>query len=142
MQTLLSPKMERSEWIIEEEIIRASVGDVFRSITNAKIIDEWGGGPARLQPKPGGRWFFWDGEMFGMVKEVDYPKKFVFTLREAHWDMNYADSVVEIKVSDTGKGTLLSLKHSQLPNRRIRETHREGWCEYYIGPIKAYLENR
>lgn len=126
----------------ESEFIRAPITSIFRAITSATLLDEWGAGPARFQAKPGGRYFFWDGEMEGMIVEIMPPVRVVFTLREREWKPDWRDSIVAINLTDEREGTRLTLQHSGFPDRRILDRHREGWCEYYIGPLKAFCEER
>jgi uncharacterized protein YndB with AHSA1/START domain len=128
--------------IIHTEHIRAPVGEVFRAMTVARIIDEWGGGPARIQAKVGGKISLWDGEMSGIIRECNYPVKLVYTLREASWEESMLDSIVTWELKETVRGTQISLRHTGLPTRKIRETHNEGWGDYFLGPLKAYLERK
>lgn len=128
--------------IEESEFIRAPVLAVFRAITTAALLDEWGAGPARFQAKAGGRFFLWDGDMEGMVVEIQAPSRLVFTLRERGWKEEWRDSLVQFTLTEERGGTRITLRHSGFADRRILERHREGWGEYYIGPLKAFCEER
>lgn len=130
----------RIEDIRYELTIKASPAAVFDALVDARVIDEWGGGPARVQARPNGRYSLWDGEMFGTVKEIEYPRRLVHTLREEQWDEAYFDSLVTWTLEETERGTLLTLNHSGLPTRKIREIHNDGWGEYFLGPLKVHLE--
>jgi len=122
--------------------IRAPISEVFHAITVARMVDEWGGGPARIQAKVNGKYSLWDGEMHGTIKEIEFPRKLIHTFRELRWEDNYLDSLVTWQFREISRGTELSLCHTGLPTRKIRESHNEGWGEYYLGPLKAYLEYR
>ncbi len=135
-------KYAKIEDILIVESIRSSLVDVFRAMTVSKVIDDWGGGPARVQPRVNGKYSLWDGEMSGLIKEIDFPHRLSYTLREASWDSSQLDSLVAWELEEGPRGTRLTLRHSGLPTRRIREIHNEGWGEYYLGPLKAYLEKR
>ena len=144
MSVILRPVMEESrrgdiEYSVE---IRATIGDVFRALTVSRIIDEWGGGPARVQAKVNGRYSLWDGEMHGVIKEVEFPRRLVHTLREASWEDNWLDSLVSWRLDEIQGRTRLSLLHAGLPSRRLCELHEDGWGEYFLGPLKAWLERR
>ncbi len=143
MNTLLiSLKKPIKEDILEErEWIHAPVDWVFKAITNSEWIDEWGGGPSKFNLKPGGNYFLWDGEIYGSVIESHKPTKIIFTLRERIWKKEYKDSIVIIELSEERGGTRFILRHSNFPDKKIQKKHEDGWGEYYIGPIKAYLEN-
>ncbi|MBE7440368.1 MAG: SRPBCC domain-containing protein [Spirochaetales bacterium] len=135
-----SATMNEIEDIVITQTIRSPMVEVFRAITTGRIIDEWGGGPARVQARSGGKISLWDGEMHGTIKEYDFPRRLVFTLREISWDEHAHDSLVSWEFRETDRGTLITLLHSGLPTRKIREQHSDGWGEYFLGPMKAYLE--
>ena len=136
-----SKRVEVEKLCIEEHI-RAPIAEVFRAMTVPRIVDDWGGGPARIQDRTNGRYSLWDGEMSGVIREIEFPRRLVYTLRELSWDADCPDSLVSWELTETDRGTRLELVHSGLPTRRIREAHREGWGDYYLGPLKAYLEKR
>lgn len=127
--------------IVQSELIRATIEDVFNAMTVARIVDEWGGGPARIQAKVNGKYSLWDGEMHGTIKEIEFPRILVYTMREERWDPSYPDSLVQWTLEEAPRGTILNLHHSGLPARKIREIHNDGWSEYFLGPLKAYLES-
>ena len=124
------------------QTVRSPIGEAFRAMTTPRIVDEWGGGPARIQARVNGRWSLWDGDMFGVIKEVDYPRRMVHTLRELEWEDQYLDSLVYWELQEAEYGTRITLTHTGLPTRKIREQHHDGWYEYFLGPLKAYLEYR
>ena len=138
--TLYSKSTHVIQEIYHEVTIRAAREEVFLALTKAALIDEWGGGPARVQAKRNGVYSLWDGEMHGIIKEYNPPALLVHSLREASWDEGCLDSLVTYELEEVSRGTLLKLSHSGLPTRKIRELHNEGWCEYFLGPLKAYLE--
>ncbi len=138
--TLYARPTERIEDIHHSITIRASINQVFDALTISRILDDWGGGPARIQAKCNGRYSLWDGDMHGMIKEIEYPRRLVHTFREERWDESCLDSLVTWTLEETPRGTLLSLHHTGLPTRKIREIHNEGWGEYFLGPLKVHLE--
>ena len=139
--SLLKPRAEIRE-IYHELSFKASLAEVFEALTNASQIDEWGGGPARVQARTNGRYSLWDGEMYGIIKEIEYPTRLVHSLRESNWSSECLDSIVTWELEETERGgTLLKLTHTGLPNRKICEVHNEGWGEYFLGPLKVYLDN-
>ncbi len=133
-------KYTQTEDIMISQHVRCPIGDVFRAMTVARIVDEWGGGPSRVQAKTNGKFSLWDGEMFGVIKEIEFPRRLVYTLRELSWDPAWHDSLVTWTLREDQLGTELTLHHAGLPSRRIREIHRDGWGDYFLGPMKAFLE--
>ncbi len=138
--TLYATTTERIEDIEHEITIRASINQVFDALTISRILDDWGGGPARVQAKSNGRYSLWDGDMHGMIKEIEFPRRLVHTFREESWDESFLDSLVTWTLEENSRGTLLRLHHTGLPTRKIREIHNEGWGEYFLGPLKVHLE--
>lgn len=128
--------------IEETEYIKAPIREVFRALTDTRVIDEWGGGPSRVQARINGRYSLWDGEMYGTIREIVPSRRLVYTLREEHWDSTMLDSLVTWILMETDRGVELSLRHTGLPTKKIRDIHEDGWGDYFIGPLKAYLENR
>lgn len=128
--------------IVITENVRSQIAEVFRAMTTARIVDDWGGGPARIQARINGKYSLWDGDMHGIIKEIEFPRRLIYTLREGSWDESCFDSLVSWELSESPYGTRLHLQHSGLPTRKIREFHNEGWGDYYLGPLKAYLERR
>ena len=120
--------------------VRASIVDAFEALTVPAIMDEWGGGPARVQARPNGRYSLWDGDVVGTVKEVEYPRLIVHSFREISWDDAYLDSIVTWSLEETERGTRITLQHTGLPTRRLREIHDEMWAESFLGPLKVHLE--
>ena len=100
-------KNENLPEIQYSEVIRAPRTEVFKAMTTARILDEWGAGPARFQAKPGGKWSLWDGIMHGVVKEIHASDRIVFTLREIHWHERELDSLVTIELADCSRLPML-----------------------------------
>ncbi|MCS7205350.1 MAG: SRPBCC domain-containing protein [Leptospiraceae bacterium] len=139
---LISYEEEKNEDIIKEnEWIHAPREWVFKGITDSEYINEWGGGPSKFHLKAGGKYHLWDGEIYGLVLDFVENEKIVMTLREKDWKPDWKDSIVVIELSDERSGTRLKLSHSQFPDKKIKKKHEYGWGEYYLGPLKAYLEN-
>jgi hypothetical protein len=47
----------------------------------------------------------------------------------------------ELSAALGDKGTLVHLTHSQFPNAEERDGHDEGWDDYFLGPMKEWVEN-
>ena len=132
----------RVEDIDLTQSIRKPIADVFRAMTVPKLVDEWGGGPARIQARVNGKYSLWDGEMYGLIKEIEFPRRLVYTMRESSWDPSQLDSLVSWDFRESVWGTELTLHHTGLPTRKIREIHNDGWGDYFLGPLKAYMERK
>ena len=121
--------------------IRSPLARVFEGISKSAVIDEWGGGPSRVQAKVHGVISFWDDEMFGNVREIEAPFHLVHTLRHVEWGEKCVDSLVIWSLKEDPNGTLLQMLHKDLPGRKLCEVQEELWTASFLGPLKAYLEN-
>ncbi len=76
----------------------------------------------------------------GVYREIERPRRLVYTWRWESWKETSPDSLVTIEFSARGRGSLLTLTHSELPPDRV-EGHRFGWTscldslDDYIGSL-------
>ncbi|MDQ2944257.1 MAG: SRPBCC domain-containing protein [Candidatus Dormibacteraeota bacterium] len=117
-----------------EQRIAASPTTIFAYLIDPKKFVQWMGVGAQLDPRPGGAFRIdADGEhiAIGEYREVDAPHRLVMTWGwEANGSVPPGSSLVEITLTPEGAGTLLRLRHTNLPTDQERETHRLGWGLY------------
>ena len=141
LRTVGKTSIERELCIDCKLSIRAPLEKVFEGISRNAIIDEWGGGPSRVQPRVHGLISFWDEEMYGNIREIEAPFRLVHTLRHIEWGEKCAESLVIWNLKECDRGTLLHISHRDLPNHKSCELQEELWASSFLGPLKAYLEN-
>ena len=124
---------------------KAPIEKVFQAWTDPKILTQWVG-PKEVQTtaaevdlKVGGKYQFTlklpDGNIsnhYGEYREIDPPKKLVFTgvLDGQGCEGSagvYAETVVTIELKDMGGSTRLTLTHDLLPTEDSRDSHAFGW---------------
>jgi len=97
---------------------------------------------ARLDPRPGGAFRIdVDGEHFaaGEYREVEPPRRLVMSWGwEGGGEVAPGSTTVEITLTPDGDGTLLRLRHRDLPNEVQRASHRKGWT-LYAGRLAAVV---
>jgi len=74
-----------------------------------------------------------DGEhvAIGQYKLVEPPRRIVFSWGwEGDAEVAPGSTTVEITLTPDGSGTLLRLRHSDLPNEQQQAIHQEGWRMY------------
>jgi uncharacterized protein YndB with AHSA1/START domain len=105
--------------------------DVFRYLTEAARYVRWQGIKAELDPRPGGVFRVWMDEntvVRGTFIELEPPYRVVFTWG---WEGNErvppGSTTVEVILEPDGDGTILSLRHSGLPDEESAAMHEEGW---------------
>jgi activator of HSP90 ATPase len=120
-------------------VIKAPADRVWAALTDPKMIERWGAGPADMAAEPDCTFSLWGGDIFGTVIEVDLPRSMVQEWYGGNWD---APSIARFTLSaDPSGGTLLELENTGVPDEDAPDIE-GGWDDYYLGPIKALLEGR
>jgi uncharacterized protein YndB with AHSA1/START domain len=141
---MTNPKL-RPETIIQlQRTFPAPREKVFRAWTEPEILKKWWGPKGVSTPvveidlRVGGKYRFGmqlpDEEIFyvsGVYREVQPPEKLVFTWRWERADMDFGESQVTIEFHEHGKGTEVTLSHENIPHAGARESHRQGWAEFF-----------
>ncbi len=105
--------------------------DVFPFLIDPEKYVQWQGVKAELDPRPGGVFRVWVDDRWiasGTYVVVDSPKRVVVTWG---WEGNDVlppgTSTVEMSLEPDGDGTMLTLRHSGLPDADAADSHEEGW---------------
>jgi uncharacterized protein YndB with AHSA1/START domain len=111
---------------------------VFRAWTSAEELKRWHAPVSHTTPlvemdlRVGGKYRITmrapDGaehSAVGVYREIDPPKKLVFTWSWEGGDMN--DTLVTIEFLERGSATELVLTHELFPNDTVRANHEAGW---------------
>lgn len=124
--------------------IAAAPATVFSYLVEPSKFAAWMGVGAELDPRPGGRVRIdVDGEHIavGEFVEVEPPHRVVMTWG---WENNDAvppgSTTVEISLTPDGDGTVLHLRHRELPSDEQRQSHHAGWI-LYVGKLAAILNS-
>jgi len=132
---------------IEKNIkIAAPIEKVWEALTDPTAIRGWMGEDSTVEVdlKVGGRYRLFEGDTTGAFTRIEKPNTLEYSWRQGEWDKAWLDSLVcwELSAAPGGKGTLVHLTHSQFPNTEERDGHNEGWDNYFLGPMKAWLEGK
>lgn len=108
--------------------------EVFLYLTEPERYVMWQGIKAELDPRPGGVYRVWmDAETVasGEFVEVDAARRVVFTWGwEGDQGVPPGSTTVELTLEADGDGTVLSLRHSGLPDGEAAALHEEGWRHF------------
>ena len=110
--------------------------EAFELLTDSKKIKAWSGQAGKVEPKIGGKVKVFGDWASGKVLEYKLGKSLSYTWVVGDWEK---PSVVKYKLTKTKTGTKVDLIHSDLPSDKEVKDHRDGWDEYFFGPMKAYL---
>ena len=117
--------------------IDADLDQVWEALTDAKVIDDWGGGPAKMKPEVGFEFEVWGGDIFGKNLEVRPKSRLV---QEWWGDADWAKpSTATFNLTADDEVTTVELIHEGVPEAEVLD-FAAGWRDYYLGPMKEYLE--
>ena len=95
------------------------------------------GATAYIDPRVGGRHSSWDGYIHGATLELLPGSKIVQSWRTATFPEG-VDSRLEVHLSIAGGATRLTLVHSAIPDKHLKEVER-GWQEFYFKRMTDYF---
>ena len=114
--------------------LNAPPEEVFPYLTEPERYIRWQGVKAELDPRPGGVYRVWmDANMVasGTYVEIEPARRVVFTWG---WEGNErvppGSTTVELTLEADGDGTVLSLRHTGLPNGEAAAMHEDGWRHF------------
>lgn len=115
--------------------IKTDIKKVFRALTDPIEIEQWSGSEAIMENFEGGSFSLWGGSILGINKEIS-ENEIHQLWKESTWN-DYSN--VEFHLGEEEGQTILKLEHSNIPNSSIEDIDK-GWDEYYLKPLKLYLE--
>ena len=116
--------------------IMAPVEFVWKSFVDPHEIDAWGGGPAIMDDNEGTAFSLWGGDIHGKNIEAVINKKLVQEWYGGDW---LEASRVTFTFNSEGNRTRVELLQENVPDSEAKDID-SGWDDYYIGQIKAHLE--
>ena len=118
--------------------IKASVEEVWRALVDPKYIEGWGGGPAKMSDKVGSQFSLWGGDIHGKNIEVIANKKLIQEWFGGKWDK---PSIATFALSSKNEQTTIEFTNVDVPEEEYKDIE-QGWKDYYLGPLKDYLESK
>ena len=122
--------------------IKSTLSNVWRALVSPEYIDEWGGGSSDMSEEKGADFSLWGGSIWGTNKEVIKEKKLVqewfSESKHRKWDQ---PSIVTFELSQVKETIHIVLIHENVPDSDAKSIE-EGWDEYYLGPLKKYVEKK
>lgn len=117
--------------------IKASVEDVYNTLTNKEMIEIWTGDKAVMSTEIGSSFELFDGNICGTNMEFESNHKIV-----QHWDFGNDEepSVVTLLLHDTKGKTSVEVRHTNIPEEAF-ENISAGWEEDYFGAIQALFND-
>lgn len=118
--------------------IKAPISEVWQALVNPKYIEEWGAGPAQMDDNVGTQFKLWGGDIHGTNIEVVPEKKLVQEWYSGNWS---EPSIATFELFAEHGGTRVEFLHENVPDQDAKDIE-EGWKDYYLGPLKDFLESK
>ncbi len=96
------------------------------------------GGDATGVPEVGAKFTAWDGYIWGSNLELEANQRIVQSWRTSDFEEADDDSRIEIELSPTETGCLLTLHHSNIPDDHPSD-YEQGWEDHYFIPMRSYF---
>ncbi len=121
--------------------INADVEKVWAALTDPEAIGSWMEDDAvKVSLKKGGKYVLFAGSTTGKFVEIEKPKILEYTWRMGDWSKDSPDTYVRWELEPAGKKTRVHLIHRGFVDKEMRDSHDDGWDEYFLGPMKSWLE--
>ncbi len=119
-------------------LLPASPVQVYRAWLCSSDLGNILGGPAFVDPAPGGRFLARGGEVEGYLFDLK-PHQIVQTWRTPDLPRRCADSMVALMLETFGAGySRLTLEHVQIPENLVAAYER-AWREDYLESMRRYF---
>ncbi len=125
--------------ITQTYVIHAPAEYVWQALVDPKMIDGWGGGPAKMSDRVGANFSLWGGDVHGRNLEVVNDTKLV--QEWIGWDEKLGKSKLTFELTEKNAVTTVKLLHENVPDSEHRAIA-AGWKTDYMGPLKTLLEKK
>ncbi len=124
--------------MIKQKIfISASPDDVYDALMDEKKHAKFTGSKAHIENKENGKFSVWDGYANGENLILEPGKQIVQSWRASDWPDGKISKVTYL-LSPKNNGCEIEFEHKDVPDE-FEEDIKNGWQEYYWGPLKVYF---
>jgi activator of HSP90 ATPase len=110
---------------------------IYHVLLDAKQFQACSGLPAEIDPKAGGWFKLFDGQIEGRNVELIPNQRIVQAWRPASWPAGVY-SIAKFELAPRGGGTRIVFDHAGFTEDK-QEHLASGWQEHYWGPLHKYL---
>lgn len=122
-------------------VIPADARVVYDSWLSGKGHAAMTGSPATGSARVGAKFTAWEGYISGKNIECVPHSLVVQAWRTTDFPAEAPDSRLEVHLAPAKGGTTVTLVHSGIPTGQSAG-YRQGWSEYYFGPMKEYFSKK
>jgi activator of HSP90 ATPase len=113
--------------------VKLSPARVYEVLLDEKQFAACTGLPAEIDPKAGGAFSMFKGQIVGRNIELIPAQRVVQAWRPAHWPPGIY-SIVRFELKPQGSGTLIALDHTGFPEGDF-DSLKSGWRSHYWEPL-------
>jgi len=129
---------QKTSTTIHQEIdFNARPALVYEALLDAKQFRAFTKAAAEIQPRPGGAFKLFGGQVEGRNVELISNQRIVQAWRPASWPSGVY-SIVRFELVPRGSGTRIDFDHAGFTADK-REELFEGWQNHYFEPLRKYL---
>jgi uncharacterized protein YndB with AHSA1/START domain len=128
-----------SETIEVSRVIPARPERIFNAWLDAGEHSLMTGGEAATMAEDG-TFTAYDGYISGKTLDTSPHSRILQTWRSTEFPEGAPDSRLEVLLHADGDGTMLTLRHSDIPDGQ-GDSYRQGWAEHYFDPMINYFES-
>ena len=131
------PESDHRTALHQEIAIKARPQRIYEALLNSKQFAMFSGLPAEIDPKVGGAFSMFGGQIVGRNIELVPDQRIVQAWRPAHWDPGvYSMAKFDLKANDSG--TTITLDHTGFPEGDFASLD-SGWFSHYWEPLKKFV---
>lgn len=134
-------KANKTKTITQKVFINAKPEEVYEAYLDAKAHSEFTGSKATSVPRVGGRMTAWNGYISGKNLKLAKGKIIVQEWKTTEWPRGYSSSKLSLSFKKKGKGTELTMVHSEVPASQSKD-YASGWRDYYWKPLQKYFSKK
>jgi len=131
--TTVGSKINTKKLLLTENFMCAC-SDFYQVFIDKQRVNAWSRGAQVYNPEKGGEFVLFNGNVTGKFEDLVENEKLVQKWRLKHWPAGH-HSVATIKLTQTEKGTKMTLEQTGVPETDIERT-KQGWKNFYWNPIK------
>ncbi len=121
-----------------EFILSGKPKRVMQLLSDPILIRKWSGEEAVLENMVGGRFEMFDGWVNGKVLKIG-EKELAYTWKASDWTEEMKSSEVHYLLEANEAGTKVVVRHTGFPNEKERDSHKNGWTDFFFDPLEDYI---
>lgn len=141
MKSKKMSKALKTSTISQSVFIKAPPEKVYEAYINPRIHSTFTGAKATGAPRVGSSITAWDGYITGKNMKLQKGKLIIQKWRSSEFPKEYKSSTLKISLKRKGKGTQLTMVHSEIPKSRQKDLS-SGWQKFYWKPLKKYFDDK